>query len=56
MLMDVFICTEEASGIPFFDIDCNTDCWDSIHIAHCAFASFALIQVIPVGMYFRVKF
>ena len=54
--MDVFICTEEASGIPFFDIDCNTDCWDSIHIAHCAFASFALIQVIPVGMYFRVKF
>ena len=24
MIMDMFICTEEADGVVFFDIDCNT--------------------------------
>ena len=25
MLMDIFICTEQAKGITFFDIDCNSE-------------------------------
>ena len=33
MLMDIFICTQKANGIVFFDIDCNTECWDTTHIA-----------------------
>ena len=56
MLMDIFICTEKAKGITFFDIDCNSECWDSTHIAYAAFASFAIIQIIPIGMYLRVKY
>ena len=56
MLMDIFICTEEAKGSDFFDIDCNTDCWDNIHMLHAIFASFALVIIIPSGMYVREKF
>ena len=56
MLMDIFICTEQAKGIVFFDVDCNSECWDRTHIAYAAFASFALIQIIPTGMYLRVKY
>ena len=56
MIMDIFICTEEAKGTAIFDIDCNTECWDSIHIGHATFASIALLQIIPVGMYIRVKY
>ena len=56
MLMDIFICTEQAKGITFFDIDCNSECWDSTHIAYFVFASFTLVQIIPTGMYLRVKY
>ena len=56
MLMDVFICTQEAKGFVFFDIDCNTECWDNSHIAYTIMTSFALVQIIPLGMYIRVKF
>ena len=56
MIMDIFICTEEAKGTAIFDIDCNTECWDNIHIGHATFASIALLQIIPVGMYIRVKY
>ena len=55
MIMDIFTCTEEAKGTAFFDIDCNTECWDSIHIEHATIASIALLQIIPVGMFIRVK-
>ena len=50
----MFICTEEAKGAAFFDIDCNTECWESI--AYPLLASFALLLVIPAGMYLRVKY
>ena len=56
MLMDIFICTEEAKGTPFFDIDCNKDCWDIEHIFYAVFASSSLSIVIPAAMYLRVKF
>ena len=56
MLMDVFICTQEAKGFVFFDIDCNTECWDNSHIAYTIMTSFALVQFISLGMYLRVKF
>ena len=55
MFMDIFICSEEAKGTVFFDIDCNTECWDFTHIVYAAFSSFALAQIIPAGMFFRVK-
>ena len=55
MLMDIFICTEEAKGIVFFDIDCNTECWDNTHIAYAVFSSFTLFQIIPAGMHLRLK-
>ena len=32
VIIDIFVCTEEENGEGFFDIDCNTECWDSIHI------------------------
>ena len=54
MLVDIFICTEEAKGTVFFDIDWNTECWDNIE--YPALASFALVLAIPSGMYLRVKF
>ena len=56
MLMDIFICTEQAKGTVFFDIDWNTEWWDSIHIGHASFALIALFQIIPVVMYLRVKY
>ena len=56
MIIDVFICTEEAKGVVFFDKDCNTECWDISHIGYATMASLALILIIPVGMYLRVKF
>ena len=56
MLMDIFICTQQANRNQFFDIDCNTECWDSHHIAHVVFASVALVQVIPAGFYLRMKY
>ena len=56
MLMDIFICTEQANGSVFFDIDWNTECWDNIHIGHASLASIVLFQIIPVGMYLRVKY
>ena len=31
MLMDIFIWTEKAQGSAFFDIDWNSECWDSEH-------------------------
>ena len=55
MIMDIFICTEEAKGHVFFDIDCKTECWDTIHIAHAICASFSLVYIIPLGMYLRLK-
>ena len=56
MLMDIFICTEQAKGTVFFDIDWKIEWWDSVHIRHASFASVALFQIIPVGMYLRVKY
>ena len=56
MLIDIFICTEEANGTVFFDIDCNTECWNSDRIEYAILATFALILVIPTGMYLRMKF
>ena len=56
MLIDIFICTEEAKGIVFFDIDCTTECWDTTHIAHAVFSSFALAYLIPTGMYLRARY
>ena len=56
MLIDIFICTEEAKGIVFFDIDCNNECWGFRHLVYCILTSFVLVQVIPAGMYLRMKF
>ena len=56
MLLDIFICSEQANGFVFFDIDCNTECWDNSHIAYCIMTSVALVQIIPLGIYLRVKF
>ena len=56
MLMDIFICTEQAKGTVFFDIDWNTEWWDKIHIGHASFASVALFQIILVVMHLRVKY
>ena len=56
MLIDIFICTEESKGIVFFDIDCTTECWDTTHIAYTVFSSFALVQIIPAGMYLRARY
>ena len=55
MLMDIYICTEEAKGNAFFDIDCNSDCWDDTHIVYLCVSSLFLMLIIPVGMYIRVK-
>ena len=56
MLVDIFICTEEAKGMVFFDIDCNTECWDTTHMAYAVLSSFALVQIIPAGMYLRARY
>ena len=56
VIIDIFRCTEEANGTVFFDIDCNTECWDSIHIEYATIVSIALFQIMPVGMFIRVKY
>ena len=54
MLMDIFMCSEEVNGTAFFDIDCNSDCWDNIHIAATLVSVFFLMIIIPIGMYIRI--
>ena len=56
MLMDIFICQEEAKGIVFFDIDCNTEWWDQTHIIYLIAVCVSLTLVVPSVMYIRVKF
>ena len=56
MVMDLFMCSEEAKGKVFFDIDCNAECWDDEHTTHAICLGFSLILVIPTGMYLRIKF
>ena len=56
MLIEIFICTEEAKGSAYFDIDCTTECWDTTHIAYTVFSSIALVQIIPAVMYLRARY
>ena len=56
MLMDIFICREEANGYVYFDVDCTTECWTNDHISYLIAASFAILIIIPTGFYLRIKF